>query len=157
MDKKLNVVNNRVNALSFTSQPPESIRPTPVRYGYSNFGAFGAHRGPLQKIKERRLQPGEQRERLGAAGGFCGGSHAGCNSEGFAGDTPASTGPGIIQTSAFFRHSSFELRHSWRFRAQNSATRSRHPRIARDAEALSVFQNIPVHQISIVLGPASGG
>jgi hypothetical protein len=56
----------------------------------------GAHRAPLQKIKERRPRPGGRREHLGAAGGFCGGSRAGCNTVGFAGDTPASTGPATI-------------------------------------------------------------
>src|SRR5439155_1665479 len=33
----------------------------------------------------------------------------------------------------------------------------RHPRIGRNAETFSIFQNVFVHQIAIVIGPAGGG
>lgn len=96
MGKKLNVINNRVNALNFTLQPPEWIRLTPPHQGYSN------------------------------------------------------AGPSLLSDNPHTR----STKNTKEIRQSGSDS---NPCIARNTEALSLFQNIPVHQISIVLGPASGG
>src|SRR5438067_2541382 len=57
----------------------------------------------------------------------------------------------VIPSSFVIRDSSFIA-----VGAENSATRLR-PRIARNAELFSVFQDTPVHQIAIVLGPTGRG
>ena len=106
MGKKLNVINNRVNALNFTLQPPEWIRLTPPHQGYSNAGPSLLSENPHTKSTKDTKESEPDWRFL-----FC------------------------------------PLREEFGLR----------PCIARNAEAPSLFQNIPVHQISIVLGPASGG